>query len=164
MVVHFGHSQQARLTTSKQIERRRERKRGRNRQRGREWEWETLPERAIRVAGCGSIVKVSEPRSKKSRHLTPSPPSPPVCFPAVHPLSSPSVPPSVSSAHSAHTWRKSDLTDCTNILSLHHHHSRGIYNYSRYIIWLKQKHKKVKRAIQLHDVAEHLTASLSLIK
>lgn len=48
-------------------ERKREKVREINRQRGRERE--TLSERAIRVAGCGSIVKVSEPRSKKSRHL-----------------------------------------------------------------------------------------------
>lgn len=66
-------------------------------------------ERAIRVGG--SIVKVSESRSKESRHLTPppSPPSLPVCFPTVHPFLPISPPPSVSSTHSAHTWRESDF-------------------------------------------------------
>ena len=48
---------------------------GRKRQRGREGEQVTLLERAIEIAGCGSIVKVSESRSKKSLHLT-SPKSP----------------------------------------------------------------------------------------
>lgn len=96
-------------------ERKGKRDRERNRQRGRELERDTLSERAIRVAGCGSIVKVSEPRSKKSRHLTPLPLRL-SAFPLFIPFS-PSVPPSVSSAHSAHMWRESDHTDAQILLS-----------------------------------------------